>query len=104
MISQNAICDICKKKFQSDWRLKRHKKTYHIQEAEGGVCDICGFTSKVQRNLKRHVRSVHMKSKKCKHCDKPFGTRHGLLNIWKPLLILTFTSWLQILNIPNRPF
>jgi len=71
---RNFPCDMCDKKFKSNYDLTRHRDSVHLgNKAE---CPMCG---KRISNLNQHIRVVHKQIKfNCSLCIKKYNTRSEL--------------------------
>ena len=70
--SNEEICDLCGKSFNTKDKLKRHIET-HSDISE--TCPECG---KLYRNLKRHLFVVHKHRYPCPECPRDFQAQLGL--------------------------
>ncbi|XP_023239211.1 zinc finger protein 883-like [Centruroides sculpturatus] len=67
-------CDICRKKFTRKVEFESHRKTAHPSRGKHR-CNICKKTFKSEDRLKRHVELITDTSvKKCDICNKKFCT------------------------------
>ena len=75
----NFHCEICDKRFKSNYHLSRHSITH--TGAKPYVCETCGlrFTQKV--SVDSHIKAVHDKVKtfECELCSKTFARKSDLL-------------------------
>ena len=73
-------CNICKKSFDRDEYLKRHKRSIHRGTKPKNTYYICKAEFREKGNLAKHVAAVHMGQKNfgCRNCDKKFVTKSGL--------------------------
>ena len=71
-------CQICDKKFQSNYHLSRHARVH--TGAKPFICEICGHSSTQIGHLRSHIRIVHEKVKviECEMCPKRFATNQDL--------------------------
>lgn len=71
-------CDVCKKCFKSENRLKRHKETHDPHKY---ICPECGMQLNSRPTLNRHrlVHTDHMQHK-CDYCGKEFKRAKALKN------------------------
>ncbi|XP_051576730.1 zinc finger protein 574-like [Myxocyprinus asiaticus] len=76
-------CSICTKRFSSQIRLLRHRRTTHTTERRF-KCNICGKPFKKQIHLRNHLRThTGERPFQCSVCGKTFSSlanlsRHGL--------------------------
>lgn len=76
-------CSTCKKRFSSQVRLLRHRRTAHTAERRFN-CNICGKLFKKQIHLRNHLRThTGERPFQCSVCGKTFSSlanlsRHGL--------------------------
>ncbi len=76
-------CSICKKRFSSQVRVLRHRRTTHTTERRF-KCNICGKPFKKQIHLRNHFRThTGERPFQCSVCGKTFSSlanlsRHGL--------------------------
>ncbi|VEN39100.1 unnamed protein product [Callosobruchus maculatus] len=63
-------CDICKKHYESAFRLRRHKLTIHNDVDLSVICEICGKRISTKEKLKFHMRThTRVKPYPCDICD-----------------------------------
>lgn len=80
---QKFPCPTCKKRFPSQVRLLRHRRTTHTAERRFS-CTICGKLFKKQIHLRNHLRThTGERPFQCSVCGKTFSSlanlsRHGL--------------------------
>ena len=78
MKSKIFPCGGCKKAFTSILSLKRHFKTFHMQEKVYS-CQACDKSYTQSHSLKTHILTVHRGQKYyCQSCDKSYTHSHSL--------------------------
>jgi len=71
---RNFPCDMCEKKFKSNYDLTRHRDSVHL--GNKAACPMCG---KRISNLNQHIRVVHKQIKfNCTLCIKKYNTKSEL--------------------------
>ena len=78
-IKRKIPCQICPKKLQSLFELRRHIMSAH-EKLKPYACSQCNFKSSFQGSLVKHIESFHnnVKAEKCPHCPRSFDTKHSL--------------------------
>ena len=70
--SNQEICDLCGKSFNTKEKLRRHLETHSDISQK---CPVCG---KLSRNLKRHLFVVHKQTYHCPECPRVFQAQLGV--------------------------
>lgn len=69
------VCDVCDKRFNSDFTLKRHKHSAHPKTTNIKCCDKEFY---LFSDYKKHQDSVHAESFVCLHCQKVLRSKKTL--------------------------
>lgn len=74
-------CDLCKKIFDGEHLLKRHKRHNMCQVKKKYPCTNCTIRFKLRSALEIHIKTYHtgeIDMLKCPKCDKELGTKAGM--------------------------
>lgn len=76
LFSQDYKCEICQLKFNSDFRLQRHKISFHPLK---NPMRCCGQTFDLMRDYKKHQASLHPVLIECSKCGKKLKSKKTFL-------------------------
>ena len=73
-------CEVCKKTFQHERNLKRHRLTHQPEKNPLRSCPHCPATFNRADNLKNHIKNTHSSKKSftCALCPKSFSELKNL--------------------------
>ncbi len=74
---ESFICRLCKKSFDSEYRLTLHVNAVH-HKLKTFSCTLCDKSFAWKRRLTTHIEAVHLKSFSCTLCQKSFASKQSL--------------------------
>ncbi|CAL8099543.1 unnamed protein product [Orchesella dallaii] len=66
---QNAPCEVCSKKFESAYMLRKHLESIHENDTKSCHCYFCDLTFTMKQTRDLHVRAMHKEKRDKFDCD-----------------------------------